>query len=106
MGNLRGNASEQSGDAKVQSVTEDGHVQMDTFCDRIFESDAEQIDFDTFYARVRENEQESVVQQFCQMIITFRLGIELEASDFIDEEKITVNVTSGDFFRSQSLRRK
>eukprot|EP01084_Bolivina_argentea_P186688 321724_1 len=78
--------------------------EMDNFCRVMFKSDDEKIDFDTFYKRVLDNNQQACIHHFLQMIITFRLGIKLTEDDFIDETKITVKVGE-ELFRSQSLRK-
>eukprot|EP01084_Bolivina_argentea_P239102 401839_1 len=79
--------------------------EMHDFCDVVFKTDDEKVDFETFYDRILLHDQQHAVHHFLQMIITFRLGIKLKESDFIDQDKITVKVNYGNVFRSQSFRK-
>lgn len=62
------------------------------FSNVIFATEDEQLEFETFYQRVIDKKETAAVHQYLQMSLIKRLGIELGASDFIDEDKISMNV--------------
>merc|ERR1712087_126692 len=78
---------------------------MSSFAKIMFHEEDEQLDLEAFRRRVINTAQQRTIQLYLQMTLKVMLGIELDAKDFIDEEKVgklSLGVAMNDMFRQSS----